>query len=155
MTAHQDSDNPPMTPPSRPRNEAPIRITASDPADQGKADRLSRLVSAHIESRGGMLCFPGTKEAIVSDLAFPGGPVDTSAFPASHLNGTPTTIRNTKLTRPTEAYPGEAERMIDEWTRLAVAAIQRARDATSGPRLVSELEAAESAIREALRWSKP
>ncbi len=88
-------------------------------------------------------------------LPFAGGPVDTSGFVASHNGPTPTTIRNAKLTRPAEQYPGEAERMIDEWTRQAVAAIQRARDATSGPRLVSELEEAQHAVGEALRWSKP
>jgi hypothetical protein len=88
-------------------------------------------------------------------LYFAGGIVELKGMPMSHPSGTPTTIRNAKLRRPVEQYPGEAERMIDEWTRQAVAAIQRARDATSGPRLVSELEAAESAIREALRWSKP
>ncbi len=97
---------------------------------------------------------PMTPPVTPRNLVFAGGIVELSHMQASHPNGTPTTIRNAKLRRPAEQYPGEAERMIDDWTRLAVAAIQRARDATSGPRLVSELEAAESAIREALRWSK-
>lgn len=88
-------------------------------------------------------------------LPFPGGAVDTSTMRQAHPNGTPTTIRNAKLARPAEAYPGEAERMLGEWTRLAVAAIQRARDATTGPRLVSELEEARHAVGEALRWAKP
>lgn len=98
----------------------------------------------------GALCFPGAVDV-------PGaGPVDTSAMPESHPGGvTRTTLRNEKLTRPVEQYPGEAERMIDTWTRLATAAIQRARDATTGPRLVSEIEEAQHAIGEALRWAKP
>ena len=88
-------------------------------------------------------------------LPFPGGKVNTAPFVETHNGPTPTTVRNAKRTRPAEMYPGEAERMIDTWTRHAIAALQRARDATSGPRLVSELEAAQHAVGEALRWSKP
>jgi hypothetical protein len=44
--------------------------------------------------------------------------------------------------------------MIDTWTTLAIAAVQRARDATTPKHLVSELEGAARAVSEALRWSK-
>jgi hypothetical protein len=107
-------------------------------------------------------------------LPFTGGPVDTSGMRASHNGPTPTTVRevawrdvdiekgetpvrvrNAKLTRPAEQYPGEAERMIDTWTKLATTAIVKARDATDEVRLVSHLEEAAHAIGEALRWAKP
>ena len=104
------------------------------------------------------------ERATASTLRFPGaieylpgaGCVDTGSFVDMHPNHvTPTTMTNTKLTRPVEQYPGEAERMIDTWTRNAIAAIERARDATTGPRLISGLEEAAHAIGEALRWGKP
>jgi hypothetical protein len=97
----------------------------------------------------------GEQVAKCIPLAFPGGIIDAGSWVHSHNGPTPTTIRNTKRTRPAEQYPGEAERMIDTWTLNAMAAIQRARDATTGPRLVSELEEAQHAIGEAIRWSKP
>ncbi len=125
MTAPED--NPPMTPPSRPRN---LVI-------HGVELKLDAMRQSH---PGGV-----TPSTFGIEPASPG---------ATRLEGVRVT-RNAKLTRPAEQYQGEAERMIDEWARLAVAAIQRARDATSGPRLVSELEEAQHAVGEALRWSKP
>ena len=88
-------------------------------------------------------------------LWFDGGPVDTSAMRASHNGPTPTTLRNTRLARPAEQYPGEAERMIAEMTRLATASIQRARDATELPRLLAELDEAAWYIAQARRWATP
>lgn len=103
-------------------------------------------------------------------LMFPGGQVDTSRMRASHNGSTPTTLsasdakyylgmqgvtRNTKLTRPAEQYPGEAERMIAEMTRGAISSIQRARDATDPVRLRVELEEAAWFIAQARRWATP
>lgn len=86
-------------------------------------------------------------------LRFAGGPVDTTGMRAS--GPTRTTLSNQKLTRPAETYPGEAERMIETFTRLAVESLKASRCATSGPRLVSELEEAQHLVAEALRWAKP
>lgn len=66
-----------------------------------------------------------------------------------------TALRNTKLTRPAEQYPGEAERMIAEMTRLATVSIQRARDATDPVRLLVELDEAAWFIAQARRWATP
>lgn len=97
MTAHEDSDNPPMTPPSRPRNEA---VCAWDgrvvqPGDELRAQlhlEAMRLAAPGIERetakmRGLMLSFPGDVPEVTG-----AGPVDTSAFPAAHPGDTPTTI---------------------------------------------------------------
>jgi hypothetical protein len=98
----------------------------------------------------------GPPMAPVRVLRFAGGVVELTGVRESHPGGvTPTTITNAKHTRPAEQYPGEAERMIDTWTTLAIAAVQRARDATTPKHLVSELEGAARAVSEALRWSKP
>lgn len=89
-------------------------------------------------------------------LSFPGGTVITTEMRFAHPGGvTPTTLRNTKLTRPAEQYPGEAERMIAEMARLAIVSIQRARDATELPRLLAELDQAAWFIAQARRWATP
>ena len=115
-------------------------------------------------------------------LRFEGGELSLVGMRASHNGPTPTTVmprdeyeermvgfeahmrarpdkqdppRNTKLTRPAEQYPGEAERMIAEMTRGAISSIQRARDATDSVRLRVELEEAAWFIAQARRWATP
>lgn len=74
MSHHED--NPPMTPPSRPRNDGCF--------DRGSIVELRNTAIL----RGALISFPGSLEHVAG-----AGLVDTSAFPQSHPDSiTPTTI---------------------------------------------------------------